>query len=700
MHSINLNKKEIKEIRNEIKKDFAQRSSSNDRMLDLDDQISIFGDEIETRDQFARDRDRIIYCTAFRRLEHKAQVYSHEKGDHYRTRLTHTLEVTQIARGIAKNLGLNEDLTEAIALGHDIGHTPFGHAGEEVLDKIMRGEDDLGGKLKYKLNYGGFKHNFHSLKILDILERKYEDGKGLNLTWQVLEGILKHTKIKKPGKTWDLNRFIKNKDFFKPLVPNDTFFKYPTHKIDFEDYAILESPLLNVKSVLNFENSLTLEGQVVAIADEIAQRQHDLDDGLRDLELRMDESDVLIDTEKIIDTILEEIILEKIVRKININRSLYPITFLLDGLMEIVGLLKLILNSNDNFDELIKRVKDILPVNIIKEIFLEEYYNYLDDDIKLLWDLKGLIRKSNVKGQDFKWNNRRRNVISYFIHDVTRNTMKNIKERKYISYKKNLYRRKENFEYFVSKKNYTNCSALLDYKRFWNRRSYFMTLCVCFSHTAAKFNEKIEHYIENRIINSYNVNRFDGKAKFILRQLFKAYYENPKQMNKTQLSYLSRLIDENMDNYYELKFSDGTKVRNIKFDSTKEGFVLNLKDVSRLINLLKLEVRLENLNDPGITLDLEFLNEISGSMAEVSQKWGYFDKEAFKLIIFDEILKKINEMDKDSIMKEEDEEKRNKLLFIKCLIENHYSYLSVICDYIAGMTDNYANSEYKKLYLV
>ena len=103
----------------------------------------------------------------------------------------------QIARGIAKNLGLDEELTEAIALGHDIGHTLFGHAGEEVLDKIMRGNDDLGGKLKYKIYYGGFKHNFNSLKILDVIERKYEDERGLNLTWQVLEGILKHTKLKK-----------------------------------------------------------------------------------------------------------------------------------------------------------------------------------------------------------------------------------------------------------------------------------------------------------------------------------------------------------------------------------------------------------------------------------------------------------------------------------------------------------------------
>lgn len=151
------------------------------------------------RNEFSRDRDRILYTNAFRRLQHKAQVYSNKKGDHYRTRLTHTLEVNQIAKSISKNLGLNIDLTESIALGHDIGHTPFGHAGEEVLDNIMKGKDDLGGKLEYTIDYGGFKHNMNSIKILEILEEKNGE-KGLNLTWQTLDGILKHTSIKNPIK--------------------------------------------------------------------------------------------------------------------------------------------------------------------------------------------------------------------------------------------------------------------------------------------------------------------------------------------------------------------------------------------------------------------------------------------------------------------------------------------------------------------
>src|SRR6186997_3615217 len=130
------------------------------------------------RPAFQRDRDRVIHCKAFRRLKHKTQVFFAPTGDHYRTRLTHTLEVSQIARTIAKVLQLNEELTEAIALGHDLGHTPFGHAGERVLSDLVP---------------GGFEHDEQSLRIVDVLEN---DGRGLNLTWEVRDGIAKHSKGK------------------------------------------------------------------------------------------------------------------------------------------------------------------------------------------------------------------------------------------------------------------------------------------------------------------------------------------------------------------------------------------------------------------------------------------------------------------------------------------------------------------------
>src|SRR5687767_12538247 len=131
------------------------------------------------RSMFERDRDRIIHSTAFRRLKDKTQVFVYHEGDHYRTRLTHSIEVAQISRGLARALGLNEDLAEALALAHDLGHTPFGHAGEEELDFLMR-------------DYGGFDHNAQTLRIVTKLERRYAAFDGLNLTWETLEGLLKH----------------------------------------------------------------------------------------------------------------------------------------------------------------------------------------------------------------------------------------------------------------------------------------------------------------------------------------------------------------------------------------------------------------------------------------------------------------------------------------------------------------------------
>ncbi len=184
----------------------------------------------------------------------------------------------QIARNISRYLGLNEDLTEAIALGHDIGHTPFGHEGERVLDQILSGKAEY-KELKYEINYTGFKHNFNSLKVLDEIEKKYDNESGLNLTWQVLEGILKHTRIKRNNELWcDIDRFLLN-------LSNSKF------NIKFEN-------------LLNYEYSVTLEGQVVAIADEIAQRQHDLDDGMRDSGLGLNYDDIFKEVKKYIIEIL------------------------------------------------------------------------------------------------------------------------------------------------------------------------------------------------------------------------------------------------------------------------------------------------------------------------------------------------------------------------------------------------------------
>jgi dGTPase len=193
--------------------------------------------ESPTRSAFQRDRDRIIHSSAFRRLQYKTQVFVSHEGDHYRTRLTHSLEVAQIARSIARQLGLEEDLAEAVALAHDLGHTPFGHAGEEALDTAMR-------------PFGGFSHNDQTLRVLTRLENRYANFDGLNLTWETLEGTVKH------------NGPIPGGSPVAGSLP-PTIADYVTQ----HDLELLTWP--------------SAEAQVAAIADDIAYNNHDIDDGLR-----------------------------------------------------------------------------------------------------------------------------------------------------------------------------------------------------------------------------------------------------------------------------------------------------------------------------------------------------------------------------------------------------------------------------------
>ncbi|HRJ53263.1 MAG TPA: deoxyguanosinetriphosphate triphosphohydrolase [Candidatus Thiothrix moscowensis] len=178
------------------------------------------------RSEFQRDRDRIIHSKAFRRLEYKTQVFVNHEGDLYRTRLTHSLEVAQIARSVARSMGLNEDLTEAIALSHDLGHTPFGHAGQDELNDCMKA-------------FGGFEHNLQSLRVVDVLEDSYADFPGINLTFETREGILKHCAVKHAAALGDVGERFLNK------------------------------------------TQPSLEAQLTNLADEIAYNNHDIEDGLR-----------------------------------------------------------------------------------------------------------------------------------------------------------------------------------------------------------------------------------------------------------------------------------------------------------------------------------------------------------------------------------------------------------------------------------
>jgi dGTPase len=196
-----------------------------------------------TRTDFQRDRDRIIHSTAFRRLAHKTQVFVYHEGDHFRTRLTHTIEVSQIARAIARALRLDEDLAEAVALGHDLGHTPFGHTGEDALDACLA-------------PYGGFDHNSHGLKIVTELERRYANFDGLNLTFETIEGLVKHNGPLVDANGAPLGRWRK-----RGVPP-----------------AILA---FDRRTSLDLAQFASLEAQVAAIADDIAYDAHDVDDGLR-----------------------------------------------------------------------------------------------------------------------------------------------------------------------------------------------------------------------------------------------------------------------------------------------------------------------------------------------------------------------------------------------------------------------------------
>lgn len=539
-------------------KNLKQKYTNTDRKtVDNYEQESEKYDYVK-RDGFTRDRDRILFSRAFRRLEHKAQIYTHEKGDHFRTRLTHSLEVMQISRSIARNIEVDETLAEAIALGHDIGHTPFGHQGERTLDNILRGVDDLGRKINYSRNVGGFKHNIHSIRVLEKIEVKDEVGSGLNLTWQVLDGILKHTSTHKKNMMFDLKSKF-NHDFH---LEADQYLD----KFDLPNYFLHKTPL-------------TLEGQIVKVADEIAQRQHDLDDGFRDKELSLN-------LYSIVDQLLETI--NAIDKNIESKSAIY--------IEQIENL-----NNLEERLELIKNLKDKKENSVL------------------------LSRMSLV-----------RDIINFFIKDVTLETHALIGTTKISKFGTKLFIHKE---------------------------------LVSMSLIGNQLNNKIEELINNEIVNSYDVNRFDGKAVFIIRQIFKAYFENPSQMPPYMLKRLMNQIDEHKMSK-ELYFGTiegsivdpNTKLSSIDFRKTDK---LTLK---KFISILQLKFD-----------ELQFYTE--------EETYHFKSKE-----------------DKTSdfgfTYYHPENAKYTKKQFESFFCDLNRIYLTTIADHIAGMTDNYAKSEYRNLYLV
>lgn len=356
------------------------------------------------RTDFQRDRDRILHSRAFRRMMHKTQVFNANMGDHYRNRLTHTLEVSQIARSIGKALGLDDELIEAIALGHDLGHTPFGHTGERVLNDIL-----MHGVLEGISPIDeGFKHNFQSVRIMDCLESRCEEYNGLNLTLAVREGVLKHTKTRKQGEVY----------------------KYTG--MDLCGIA-LDTP------------SFTLEGQVVGIADEIAQCTHDLEDGVRSGILSME-----------------------FIRK----------------------------------DPL---VAEILKQHRIKMPRVSECPTY---------DVRTLVIK---------------HMVGHFITDVCEQSFECVKQ-------------------YINK-----------YQPDYSGEGHCINeQCIKLSPELEENRKRISTEVKERVICSQSVSASDSKSDYIIKQLFKAYYEHPRQLP----DYILKKYCANNNMPFNRKSIDADKLQN------------------------------------------------------------------------------------------------------------------------------------------
>ncbi|MFW6035443.1 MAG: dGTP triphosphohydrolase, partial [Halothermotrichaceae bacterium] len=409
-----------------------------------------------TRSEFERDRDRIIHSRSYRRLVDKAQVYNTDKGDHYRTRMTHTLEVKQIARNIARNLNLNEDLTEAIALGHDIGHTPFGHQGERQLSEMYKKKmGNINKEENDEQKLKKFKHNFQSIKVLNYLEEKYEQFPGLDLTYQVYEGVLKHTK-------------------FKLCHSEKSCSECDTSCID--DYLILgESKYL----YLEYPFPTTLEGQIIYWADEIAQAEHDLDDGLT--------------------------------------------------------------NGNIELDKLIKDLK--FSIKKISDSGLNEK-KHLEDLISIIENHKS-IRDDNSREKDSEYIDKDDIIYSEIVTSVTGFFIKKVIE----TSKKNIEKYKK--EVIIGENGVVINQKVIG----------FEDIKILNKEGSNNILKTFNNLICSQVINSYEVNCFDGKAKYIIEKIFDAYYANPLQLPDNVLRRIDREIKRFDNSWNNIRKGANDKVK-------------------------------------------------------------------------------------------------------------------------------------------
>ena len=327
------------------------------------------------RSPYQRDRDRVIHSTAFRRLKHKTQVFVNTTGDHFRTRITHSLEVAQIARTLAKHFNLNEDLCETLSLSHDLGHTPFGHAGENVLNECM----DL---------YGGFDHNIQTLRIVNLLEAKYYNFNGLNLSLETIDGLVKH------------NGPVNNQIKFNTILGKDFF-----------------------KKKINYKKNASLEAQLASISDDIAYNSHDLEDGLRANLYKIEDlksipilSEIIDKHKKFIKTKGTELMIRQMIRDI-INEMVTDV----------------ILNTQKNIKEQkIKNINDVYNNKDLLVSFSKKMHNF-DIEIKSFLREKMYFSKKVVKKT-----NMGKKIIKFLFLKIKQRPSKFLNKN---SYKKNNFER-------------------------------------------------------------------------------------------------------------------------------------------------------------------------------------------------------------------------------------------------------------------
>ena len=318
------------------------------------------------RSPFQRDRDRIIHSASFRRLKHKTQVFVNTTGDHYRTRITHSIEVAQIARSVSTYLGLNEDLTETLSLAHDLGHTPFGHAGEEALNDCME-------------EYGGFDHNLQTLRIVMFLENKYLRFKGLNLSIETIEGLLKH------------NGPVENLDLVDSLIG-----------------------VKNFKSMINFNTYPSLEAQISAISDDIAYNNHDIQDGI---------SANLFKLEELVEINFFRDIYKKYKKKINKqNYKIATYQIIRDSIDLMIK--DLINNTKKNLSyNKIKSFKDVNKTSFLMVEFSDKLKNS-ENEIRYFLKDK-MYNNKNVLDK----NNKGKLIIKKLFHKIQHNPLKFISKK-------------------------------------------------------------------------------------------------------------------------------------------------------------------------------------------------------------------------------------------------------------------------------